>query len=426
MTWAKFCRGPIKRTNFFRVEIRKRTRKLDFQNSMDKMKVMFQRWFSTPKQKSLLLMGPRRAGKSTILKTLYPSYKYVTLDDLDELKQAKDDPKSFVQKLGKRFIIDEAQRAPIIAIAIKNRIDQDSNVHAILTGSTGLHLLDSSSDTLAGRIQVYHFPTCCWGEEKGSPVTIHNSEVTLEAQRDFKQAMHYGGFPELLNYDLTEQKDEILNVYKNTYFTRDLAELSSIENVEGLKALYQAIIKGLCSRYETSSLVNETGLSTPTVKKYLNAFIQSGLMFKLYGYHLGASKRYISSAKTYFADNGIITALSDEFSTGQLFENFVISEIEKRRKLGFYRSDELFYFESTGGREVDLIIEEKDKVLCVEIKSASSVSDREIRRLREFEIKNHKKELKKFFVYQGKEKFKKDGIEFIPITTFYRNSRPVG
>ncbi|MFN8943798.1 MAG: ATP-binding protein, partial [Pseudobdellovibrionaceae bacterium] len=355
-----------------------------------------------------------------------PSHNYVTLDDLDYLAQAKGDPKDFIQELGREFIIDEAQRVPILTIAIKNLLDQKKGIHAILTGSTGLHLLDSAGDTLAGRIQIFHLSTCCWGEDAGAALDSQTKSNSLVAQRNLKNVLEFGGFPEVLNFKRNQEKEEVLTQYKNTYFTRDLAELSSIENIEGMKALYQAIIKGICSRYEISSLVKETGMSTPTVKKYMNAFLQSGLMFKLYGYHLGPAKRYISSAKTYFCDNGIISSLSDEFSSGQAFENFVISEIEKRRKIGFYSAEQLYYYESTGGREIDLIIEEKKQILCIEVKSSQNVSDREIRSLREFEIPNRKKLLRKFFVYQGKEHFKSQGIEFIPVAHFFRTGRPVG
>jgi uncharacterized protein len=392
---------------------------------MDKMKVMFQRWLELPQNKSFLLMGPRRAGKSTLLKTTFPEHVYITLDDLDYLENAKSDPKDFIQKLGKRFIIDEAQRAPLLSIAIKNLLDQKIGVHAIITGSTGLHLLDATGDTLAGRIQIYHLSACCWGEEIGPSLSGKTKSDLKTAQRNLKGTLQFGGFPEILNDKMESEKEEILTQYKNTYFTRDLADLSSIENIEGMKALYQAIIKGLCSRYEVSSLVKETGMSTPTVKKYMNAFLQSGLMFKLYGYHLGAAKRYISSAKTYFCDNGVISSLSDEYSSGQGFENFVISEFEKRRKIGFYKADQLYYYESTGGREIDLIIEEKNQILCIEIKSSQNISDREIRSLREFSIPNQKKSLLKFFVYQGKEHFKSQGIEFVPVTHFYQRGRPL-
>ena len=383
---------------------------------------MFERWLDLSKaKKSILLLGPRRSGKSTYLKTHFAHYHYVTFDDLDELNYSKLDPKGWVQKLGQRFIIDEVQRNPNITIAIKWAIDE-KKVHCILTGSTGLNLLDTSSETLAGRIQIFYLPPACFGENFGTPISLkefqENYDIKQKSLRELESFKKFGGFPEVIESIDTDKK-ELLNIYKNSYFTRDVAQLNNIENVEGLRALYLALISGLGSRYELSSLLSETGLSTPTIKKYLNTLIQSGLMFKLYGYHLSEAKRFISSAKSYFIDVGILQALSQDFSSGQLVESFVISEIEKRRRLGFIKTDSLFYYESVGGREVDLIYEEEHRVTAVEIKSTKNISGRDLRSLREFEIKS-KKSLRKLIFYAGNEFSKEGTIEIRPIHSLFR------
>lgn len=387
---------------------------------------MFTRWLNLQKaKKSILLIGPRRSGKSTYLKSVFKNYKYFTFDDLDILEQSKKDPMGWIQSLGTHFIIDEVQRNSQISIAIKWAIDE-KKVHCILTGSTGLNLLDKSSESLAGRIQIFYMTPACFGENFGEPLTLSEYQSKYEfaklARREFEKFKQYGGFPEVLSADEND-KHELLAIYKNSYFTRDVASLNNIENVEGLRALYLALIRGIGCRYEVSSLLKETGLSTPTVKKYLNTLIQSGLMFKLYGYHLNEAKRYISSAKSYFIDVGILQALSNDFSTGQLIESFVISEIEKRRLLGFIKADSLFYFESAGGREVDLIYEEPDRVTAVEIKSTKNISGRDLRSLREFNIKS-KKNLRKIIYYTGndflQEKDDDKYIEIRPIFSLFR------
>lgn len=386
------------------------------------MKVMFKRWLELSQKKSVLLLGPRRAGKSTLLKSFYKEHKYITLDDLDHLSWAKNDPKEFVSKLGKRFIIDEAQRAPELAIACKWAIDE-LGAHAVLTGSTGLELFQSTNETLAGRIEIFNLPPSCFGEISGPQKSFRNFDPNdkLMAQRSFKDFIKYGGFPEVVNLKSSEEKEVLLKNYKNTYFTKDLADLSSLENLEGLRALYQAIVRGLSSRYEISSLSRESGLSVPTTKKYLNSILQSGLAFKLYGYHHGPVKRYISAAKTYFCDNGMLTSLADEVSEGQILESFVISEIEKRRKLGVIQCDQLFYFESAGGREIDLIVEEKHQVTAIEIKSSQSVGGRDLAALKEFKLDSRtKKSLKKIIYYGGSEVERIGDIELRPFWTLWR------
>jgi predicted AAA+ superfamily ATPase len=383
---------------------------------------MFTRWIILPTTKSFLLVGPRRAGKSTLLKTKFPNFAYSTLDDLDEYAWAKNDAKGFIEHFKNNFIIDEAQRVPLISLPIKKLID-DKKAIAILTGSSGLNLKDQIFDSLAGRIEILKLPTCCFGENFGNP--IHKITEKLNpldeaiAKREFKIFFKYGGFPEVLNTNDENEKETILKNYKNSYFTRDIAQIANLENIEAIKAMYGALIKGLSSRYEINNLSRETGLSIPTTKKYFNSLLGSGLTFKLYGYHLGPAKRYIAKSKNYFLDQGILQSLSDEYSKGQALENFVVSEIEKRRQLGIIQAEELYYYESSGGLEVDVVIEEKDKIYAIEIKSSAAVGKKDFKNLNSFNLET-KKELIKIVFYLGDKIEKSGDIHLIPAWNFFR------
>ena len=130
---------------------------------------MFKRWLKIPPNKSCLIIGPRRSGKTTLLKHRYPDFQYATLDDLDHLEWAKRDPKGFIGSLGSKAIIDEIQRLPLLTIAVKYAIDNE-NARFLMTGSSTLGLLDAAADTLAGRIEIIALPTACWGEDEGEPI----------------------------------------------------------------------------------------------------------------------------------------------------------------------------------------------------------------------------------------------------------------
>ncbi len=82
-------------------------------------------------------------------------------------------------------------------------------------------------------------------------------------------------------------------------------QLSNIENLDGLLAVFHHIHRSIGSHLEISNFARESGLSHPTAKKYLNALLQSQLTFKLYGYQYGPAKRFVKAAKTYVADTGI-------------------------------------------------------------------------------------------------------------------------
>ena len=110
---------------------------------------MFERWLEIPAHQSCLIIGPRRSGKTTLLKHRFPTLPYATLDDLDYLDWGKRDPKGFITKLGSRAIIDEIQRLPILTVAIKYAIDNEE-ARFLMTGSSTIGLLDAAADTLAG------------------------------------------------------------------------------------------------------------------------------------------------------------------------------------------------------------------------------------------------------------------------------------
>lgn len=384
---------------------------------------MINRWFRFPK-KNQLLIGPRRSGKTTFLRSSFPHHRYVTLDDFDYLSLARRDPKGFVRELGAKAIVDEIQRVPEVTIAIKMAIDENA-LEVLMTGSSGLGLLSVAADTLAGRIGIMHFPTTCFGEEVGSPThSIFDEEapalVLAEGRRALENALIYGGFPEVVVAPDNAARDEILHLYRDSYFTRDLAQLSNIENVEGLLAVLNHFARSIGSHIDVVNFAQESGLSQPTTKKYLNALAQAELSLRLYGRQFGPAKRYVKAAKGYFSDIGLLHALRQQVNRGQRVENFVISELEKRRKVFAPLSEAPFYYKSTSGAEIDLIIELPNETLLVEIKSGAVPRRSDIRHLLDYHKNAVHKKNRAFLFHCGDEYSELDGVRCIPIAALYR------
>ena len=384
---------------------------------------MFERWLKIQSQRSCLVVGSRRSGKTTLLRHRYPEWPYATLDDLDYLDWAKRDPKGLISHLGKKAIIDEIQRIPVLTVAVKYAVDNEK-ARFLMTGSSTLGLLDAAADSLAGRVDIVSLPTACWGEEFGGPThsILHDQASPTqikEANRSLLGAMTYGQFPEVLIQKKDTDKNEVLVNYRNTYFTRDLMQLSNIENLEGLLAVLQHLSRSLGSHLEVSNFAREAGISHPTTKKYLNALHQAQLTFKLYGYQFGPAKRYIKAVKTYFADNGIILSLNAGASAGQLFENFVLAEFEKRRKLGFIRADQFYYYKSAGGHEIDLVFEVDNTIYAVEIKSTRRPAPRDVHNLILFKDRLNRP-VRRYLVYWGEEYRTIDNVRMLPVAALFR------
>ena len=384
---------------------------------------MFKRWIKINSKKSGLIIGPRRSGKTTLLKMRFPEHNYITLDNLDYLSWANRDAKGLVDSLGHKAIIDEIQRKPELTIAVKYAID-NQGAHILMTGSSSAGLLGSTTDTLAGRIQIYSLPPACWGENTGPPShrlfeSIPNPVQLKQGERSFSAVLNFGLFPEILEQQDPEKQKELLLNYRDTYFTRDLMQLSNIENIEGLLALYHHLARSIGSHLEVSNFAREAGLSYPTTKKYLNNMHFSELTFRLYGYQFGPAKRFIKAAKTYFSDNGILTSFNIPLSEGQLLENFVISEFEKRRKLGFIQCDRLYYYKSAAGREINLVYEHEGHIYAIEIKNSRQPSTRDIRNLLEFSD-SMKKNVRMYLFYKGDEYLKLKDVNVIPVAGLFR------
>ena len=384
---------------------------------------MFERWIQLHESKSCLLLGPRRSGKTTLLKQRFPQWPYATLDDLDDLAWARQDPKGFISRFGGRGIIDEIQRLPELTVAVKYAVDNEG-ARFLMTGSSTIGLLDASADTLAGRVHILSLPTACWGEDLGRPTHAILTEQAdpphiRDAHRRLADALTYGNFPEVISQETDQARHEVLINYRNTYFTRDLMQLSNIENLEGLTAILQHLTRSIGSHLEISGFARESGLSHPTAKKYLNALHQAQLVFKLYGYQYGPAKRYIKAAKTYFCDNGVIHSLNPRVDEGQLVENFVLAEFEKRRKLGFIPAEHFFYYKSSAGHEIDLVFELEETVYAVEIKATRNPGPRAFRNLKRF-AQDMARPVKVFLFYLGDTYETVDGIRLIPIGALFR------
>ncbi len=376
-------------------------------------------------ERSVLLIGPRRSGKTTFLRAAFPNYRYATLDDLDLLEWARRDPKGFITSLGDRGIVDEIQREPLLTVAVKYAID-NQGARILMTGSSSIGLLDASADTLAGRVDMLSMPTACWGEEFGDPThSIFNGEppfpVLQAGQRSLNAALSFGGFPEVVAVSDPDQKLQILRNYRDTYFVRDLMQMANLGSMSGLQGILANVGRSIGSHLETSSFARESGLSVPTTKKYLDTLFQSHLAFQLHGYQYGPAKRFVKAAKAYFADNGIISGLGLQLSQGQILENFVISELEKRRKLGLFRADGLFYYKSQTGREVDIVFESGGVVHAIEIKATRRPTPHDATALRAF-MTGLQTPSRGFVFHMGDDVFDDAGVRFLPVASIFRGA----
>ena len=331
---------------------------------------------------AVTLTGPRQSGKTTLCQAVFPQHPYATLEAPDIRAFAAEDPRGFLAQFPHGAVIDEVQRAPDLLSYLQVLIDADPVPGRwILTGSQNLSLLQSVSQSLAGRTAVYNLLPLSRAEVVRFDRCPDSLEETLLA----------GGYPRIFDRGL--DPGEWLRSYVATYVERDVRTLGNVGDLAAFQRFVELCAGRTAQLVNYSSLANDCGVSQPTAKAWLSILETSFVVFCLPPYHSNLRKRLVKMPKLHFYDTGLVCWLLGVRTPGQLrshplrgsiFETWVVSEIAKyRTHRGETRG--LSFYRDRNGAEVDLVIEHPLRVTLVEAKSAETASSslfRGVRRVR--------------------------------------------
>jgi len=339
-----------------------------------------------------LITGPRQAGKSTLLMNFLKNYHYVSLDDPFMANLAKSDPKLFLDSYPAPLIIDEIQYAPELLRYLKILIDRKRHQYGqyVLTGSQIFSLMKGVSESLAGRIAIFHLYPLSWNEVQS---------ITPDVQYDDRQmskGLIRGFYPEFF---INRKIDPKLwfSSYIATYVERDVRNIKSITDVSRFQTFIALLAARAGQLLNLSEVSKECGISHPTAKDWLSILESTYLIYLLKPYHNNLSKRLIKSPKIYFVDTGILCYLmgvltSEEFLRsplrGNIFENMVIMDLKKRYSL-LKQHTQFYFYRTTSGTEVDLILQMGSKKFAYEIKFSKTLSSEMAKGIDAFK-KDHK------------------------------------
>ena len=355
--------------------------------------------------KSVLITGSRQVGKSTLLKNIFPDYKYVSLDDPFLEQQAKENGSMFMMLNPPPVIIDEVQHAPELFRYIKIKCDESEERGLFcLSGSQQFKLMKNVSETLSGRISIIELNGLSLREIQRDPFSerfiptldyIQERQKTAKAPANIWEIIHRGSYPELQNPQMdwgTYYAD-----YVKTYIERDVRELSAVQDLDSFKRFVIAAAARTGEVLNCSNIANEVGKDAVTIKNWISILEASGIIYLLEPYANSALKRAVKTPKLYFRDTGLACYLTRWLSpetlaygamSGHMFETFVISEILKsfankgldyRYFVSFYRGHDKIKQKVNGETvisegEIDLIIEEDGVCYPIEIKQNSNIS----------------------------------------------------
>jgi len=313
---------------------------------------------------ALILTGPRRAGKTTLLRRLYPGASYFLLEDPDVVARLRADPQGFLDAVRTPAILDEVQNVPEVLAYVRSRVDREPRRAGqwLLTGSQDAPLMRGVSESMAGRAAVLQL-------------------LPLSARESPRVTLLHGGYPEAV----ARPADARLwfSSYLQTYLERDVRAITAVRDL----ATFRRFLALLATRHgqvlNRSALAAPVGVSVPTISQWLGVLETTAQILIVPPFYENLGKRLIKSPKIYVSDSGLAchllgidtaAELAKSPFLGALFEGFIASEIVKSQANAGGRR-ELYHFRDEQGLEVDFIVPGRGgSISLVECKAAQTVT----------------------------------------------------
>lgn len=348
----------------------------------------------------ILLVGPRQAGKSTLVQSLVQGATYVTFDDPLTRAAANDDVTSFLRDLPSPAIIDEVQRVPEVFLAIKADVDRQRRPgRFVLTGSADVMLLPRISDSLAGRMETHTLWPLSQGELEGirerfidvlfADAPLPPLTATLSRSEILRRAGS-GGYPEVLRRASPERRRGWFRGYSTSMVQREVQEIAAVEGLDDIPRLLQLCATRAGSLVNFTTISRDIGIPLTTVRRYFTLLRATYMVRALPAWSNNVGRRVIHTSKLYLSDTGLLRYLRGgadastpfgDASTGPMLENFVLMELIKQA--GWSATDVgIYFYRNHANQEVDIVLERHDgQIVGIEIKAAAAIQARDWRGL---------------------------------------------
>jgi hypothetical protein len=312
---------------------------------------------------AVVVTGPRRAGKTTLLRHLFPRAGYVLLEDPDVQARIRSDPRAFLEALRPPVVFDEIQNTPEILSYVRTMIDRVPRRFGqwIFTGSQEAPLMQGISESMAGRAAILQL-------------------LPFSTQESRKVNLLHGGFPEVLARP--KVRGLWFSSYLQTYLERDVRAITNVRDLPTFRRFLSLLASRHGQILNKTDLAAPLGVSVPTITEWLHILEVTNQIILLSPYFENFGKRLVKSSKIYWGDSGLACYLLGINSAaelerspflGALFEGFVAAEILKSQtNLGMRK--ELYYFRDQQGLEVDFLLPRPNaKLWLIEAKASKTV-----------------------------------------------------
>ena len=327
------------------------------------------------------LLGPRQCGKTTLIRSLFPDWKYLDLERPSVFTPLSEDIEARIKFLDNKIIFDEAQQLPLLFPVLRSFVDENRNNKGqfILLGSASPKLIKQISESLAGRTTFLQLTPFLYKE-----VIEYNRSTSIE------NLWFRGGFPDAFLMDDNQTLLDWFESYTRTFVERDLAALGINVSSQQMRKLWTMLAHSNCNVWNASKLAASMGINYQTANRYTDILEQTYLIRKLQPYYLNIKKRIIKSPKILFRDTGLLhyflgihnlEQLVTHPARGASWESFIIEQLIALFEIHIPNS-RFYYWRTSGGAEVDLIIETNGKIIPIEIKLHSAPAKNMVKGLR--------------------------------------------
>jgi predicted AAA+ superfamily ATPase len=324
--------------------------------------------------KVIIIFGPRRVGKTILLKQIISSISedYILLngEDMEHQEILKNrSTANYSRLLGdkKLLVIDEAQAIKDIGLKLKLMIDTIPDLRIIATGSLAFDLNNKMGEPLVGRkIDFNLFPL--------SQMELSHEEDYLTIKSKLEERLIFGGYPELEQIANREDKIAYLKDLENSYLLKDIIAFEGIKKRDKIVQLLKIIAFRVGSEISMEGIGNSLQISKNTVDKYLDLLSKVFIIHRVSGFSRNLDNEITKKSKWYFYDNGIRNAIISNFNSienrddiGKLWENYFISERIKYLNYSKTISNN-FFWRNRNKQELDWLEEIDDQLNGYELK----------------------------------------------------------
>ena len=357
------------------------------------------------------IIGARQVGKTTLVKSLRPTWRYIDMQKPSDQERILSDPEIFFRDNPESVILDEAQIYPILFDVLRGVIDENRSQKGrfIITGSSSPELLKHISESLAGRIAIVELGTLKANEIAGAPLSdfykwfesnlsnINTQNLKINTppipQNIIESTWFNGGYPEISVLENALEKQNWFEFYEKSYLYRDVAALFPSINKNNFQRFFRVLAHLSGTILNKSQCARDLEIGESSVKNYLEICSGTFLWRNINSFEKANYKSLVKMPKGHFADSGLLhylTSMMDvEFLKqhplmGRSFEGFVIEEIIKGLQAKALGSWSAYHYRTKHGAEIDLILEGRFGIVPIEIKYGIRIDKRQLTSLNKF------------------------------------------